>query len=216
MKANLSGALGNGRLRIVAAVGPLFAGVQFSLTTYLALYYKEVVLVPLVPDERARIVAAGGCLAVAHLGSALARIGWGVVGDRVFPGNRMRLLAVAGVLAAIAPASMIALQAGASVVLALAVAFLAGAMMMGNQGLYTLVAAETAGPRYAGTGVGLCMTGTQLGFVGAPTLFGFILDVAGAYAPAWLTLSVMASAAALVTALLSQQASQTSPAPVHD
>ncbi len=88
--------------------------------------------------------------------------------------------------------------------------------MMGNQGLYTLVAAETAGPRYAGTGVGLCMTGTHLGFVGAPTLFGFILDAAGSYVPAWLALSLMGSVAALVTALLSQRASQTSIAAALD
>jgi sugar phosphate permease len=200
--SNLRDVLRNGRLWAVAGVGPLFAGVQFSLTTYLALYYNEVILVPMVPDERTRIVAAGGYLAVAHLGSAAARIGWGMVGDRLFPGRRMSLLSLAGILAALACVGMSVLPPDDTGALALSAAFLGGALMMGTQGLYMLVAAETAGARHAGSGVGLVMTGTQLGFVVAPTVFGLVLDTTGSYSPAWLLLAGLAACGALVTAIL--------------
>lgn len=206
VKSNLREALRNRNLWIVAAMGPLFAGVQFSLSTYLALYYNEIALVPAIPDERARIVAAGGYLAIAHIGSASARVLWGMMSDRFFPGRRMAGLAAAGSLAALGSLAMIGAGSGAPLWMLAVLAFVAGVTLMGNQGLYMLIAGETAGARYAGSGVGMCMTGTQIGFVAGPTLFGVILDSTGSYMPAWVFLAMLAGVGTAVAAVMSWRA----------
>lgn len=200
--SNLGAVLRNRRLWVVTGVGCLLAGVQFSVTAYLALFYKELILVPLIPDERARIVAAGGCLAAAHLGSFAARLLWGMAGDRFFARRRLLLLAIASAVAAVSAVAMSWLQPGASEVVVVVAAFLAGLTMMGMQGIYLLVGAETAGPKNAGSGVGLFMTGTQFGFVVAPTVFGVVIDVTGSYTPAWFLLAAMGAVAAVVAGVM--------------
>lgn len=211
-RSSLGSALRNRRLWVVALVGPLYAGVQFCVTTYIALYYKEVILVPAIPDDRARIVAAGAYLAVAHAGSGTARMLWGLLGDRFFIGSRLTLLAAGGAVAAIGALMMSSLQPSANTTAPLLAAFLAGLLMMGTQGLYMLVSAETSGPECAGSGVGLCMSGTQIGFVAGPTVFGLILDVTSSYAVAWRSLAALAVIAAVVTALLARRVATTAPA----
>jgi len=195
------------RLWIISAMGPLVTGVQFAVITYLALYLKEVVLVPEVPEERARIVAAGALLAVGYAGSVLARMLWGMVSDRLFHGRRMAVLALIAFLSLVISVVMSQLEAGLPLASLAAVVFLMGATAMGGQALYLAAAAETVGPKYAATAVGLCMTWMQLGFVGVTPLFGVVLDLTGSYQAAWLYLAALSAVTAMVAAAIARQES---------
>ncbi len=201
VRSGLGQALRNRELWAVTCMGPLFAGVQFSLITYLALYFKEVVLVPLVPEEAARIVAAGGYLAICHAGGIFARVFWGMVSDRMFRGRRIVVLATVSALSGAMSLVVSVVGPGHPAWLLSAVVFVYGATAMGWQGLYLLLAAETAGPRNAGASIGFSMTGSQFGFVGGPPLFGFILDLTG-YRTAWLFLAGACALGTLVATLM--------------
>lgn len=205
IQSSLKVVIRNRNLWIVSGMGPLLAGVQFSLITYLALYFKEVVLVPLIPEESARIVAAGGYLAICHAGGIFARVFWGMVSDRVFRGRRIVVLAIVSALSGMMSLVVSSLGSGHPAWLLSAIVFVYGATAMGWQGLYLVVAAETAGPGYAGTGVGLCMTGTQLGFVGGPPIFGLVLDVTGSYPSAWLLLASLCAIGAAMGTLMARK-----------
>ncbi len=216
IRSSVKEAVGNRQLWVAGTMGAVFSGVQFSLITYLALYFKEVVLVPLIPEESTRIVAAGRYLALCYAGSIFARIFWGVVSDRVFYGRRLGVLAAIGALSM--AMSLVVGSLGSGYPLwALSIVVLAyGATAMGWQGLYFVMAAETASSRNAGTGVGLCMTCSQLGFVGVPPLFGFILDTTGSYRAAWLFLGALSGIGTLVATVMARREKQPARSPSVD
>jgi len=68
---------------------------------------------------------------------------------------------------------------------------------VGWNGVQHTLMAELAGPRAAGTAVGLGLAISSLGVTVCPPLFGLLVDRAGRFGGAWLTL-----AAAMVAGLL--------------
>lgn len=191
MRVGLRKVLGLRRLWVMSLISVLYVVVQLGLTTYLALYLKEVILVPAIPDERTRILAAGGFLALCQAGGVFGRVFWGLLSDRTFHGRRMVVLAIIGGLAAIMSVCFACLRPGVPLWLLSGVVFGYGTTAIGWNGLYQAVAAETAGRKYAATGVGLSMTLSQAGTVGGPPLFGFVVDVAGCFETAWLLMSLL-------------------------
>lgn len=210
VRSNLNVVVRNRQLWIVGCMGAIFAGVQFGLITYLALYFKEIVLVPLVPEESTRIVLAGGYLALSHVGSISARVFWGIVSDRFLQEHRLAVLAGVGALSVVMFGVVSFLESGCPLWLLSIIVFAFGATAMGWQGLHLAVTADTAGTKYAGTGVGLGMTCSQAGFVAGPPLFGFILDVTGSYQVAWWFLGLLASIATLMAILMARRERKTS------
>jgi MFS transporter, ACS family, hexuronate transporter len=182
--------LKNRRLWLVALMGPLFGTIMLATITYLALFFKEVVLVSTFEDEPSRIVAAGGFLAAFQAGGMFARVAWGLVSDRLFCGQRMPVMAIIGVLSGVMALVLANLQEGLPVWLLTVIVLVCGAAAVGWGGLYLTAAAEASGPASAGTAVGFCMTLMQVGNIGGPPTFGLILDLTGSYRLAWLFLLV--------------------------
>jgi MFS transporter, ACS family, hexuronate transporter len=188
----------NPNIWIIGLVSTLFVTAQLSTITYLPLYLKEVVLLPEVPDEAARIVAAGTFLAVMQGGGVFGRVFWGVVSDRLFGGRRMVVLALVGAISAASAAAFAFADAGYPLWGLTALAFVLGVSSIGWNGIYHALMAETSGRVRAATGVGLMMTVSQIGPVAGPPLFGFIVDVSGTYRAAWLFMAVLGAMAAVV------------------
>ncbi len=191
--------LKNRALWTVSGISVLYVTAQLALISYVALYLKEVLLVPVIPDEHTRIVAAGGYLALCQAGGVFGRVFWGVVSDRLFHGRRMVVLAIIGVLSALLSLAMARLEPGFPPVWLSVLLFVYGAVAIGWNGLYHAAMAETAGRRHAATGTGLGMTLNQFGVVGGPPLFGFVVDVSGSYQIAWALLSVFCAAGAILS-----------------
>jgi MFS transporter, ACS family, hexuronate transporter len=201
----LGGLVRNPNIWIIGLISILFVTIQLSFSTYLPLYFKEVVLLPVVPDEAARIVAAGGYLAIAHAGGIFGRVFWGVVSDRVFGGRRMVVLGLVGVICAAAMLGLAYAGTGYPLSLLTALAFVLGATAIGWNGIHQAAMVEAAGRARAATGVGLMMTVSQIGLVAGPPLFGLIVDVSGLYQTAWLVLTGLAVAAVATSFLAARR-----------
>jgi len=140
-------------------------------------------------------VNAGRLLALAHLGGAAGRLGWGVVSDRLFAGRRRPGLAVNALIGAAAFGCLaLGSQLPPGVLPALAVVL--GVAAFGWVGLYFALVAEIGGARSAGLLTGLAVIFSWGGIlVGAP-LFGLLLHVTDSYRGAWLALAAVALAVA--------------------
>lgn len=192
------------RLWVLSAVATLLVTAQLALIAYIALYFTDVVLLPTIPDEAARIVAAGGFLALVQVGGVVGRVFWGIVSDRVFPGRRMSVMSALGAIAAVMALVMGYLSPGFPLWLLIIVVFVYGSTAVGWNGLYHALVVESADRQHAAMAVGFCMTLSQIGTVGGPPLFGFIVDLTGSYQPAWLCLSLLSLGGAIVAGLFSK------------
>lgn len=208
MRAGLGAMVRNRHIWTLGAIATLFSTTQLALLAHLPLYLKEVALVPLLPDEGSRVVAAGGYLALAQTGGVFARIMWGLVSDRLFHGRRLLVLSMVGALSAIMAPVVGYLGQGQPLWLWAIVALLCGASIVGWNGLYQALIAETAGRRLAATGVAFSMTMSEAGLVGGPPLFGFIVDLTGSYPTAWLFLGCLSALASLMAAASARQEKQ--------
>lgn len=85
--ASLGTVMQNRYLWTVSIMAMLFITVQLSANAYVALYLHDIVLVSAIPDEKARVVVAGGFLALCQMGGIGGRVFWGLVSGRppVFP-----------------------------------------------------------------------------------------------------------------------------------
>ncbi len=113
-------------------------------------------------------LAIGQALALAQVGGAVSRLGWGFAfGDRLPWSFALLLALVAGV--------------GAS----------------GWVGLYLTLVAEIGGARHGGLLTGVAVMFTWSGVLVGPMMFGLGLDAVGGYAVPWLLLAMIAAAYAV-------------------
>jgi len=200
----LKAVLRNGRLWAQGIIAVTYVTVQLALSSYLALYFSDVVLVPLILEQHARIVAAGGYLALCQAGGVFGRVCWGVVSDRVFHGRRVLVLAIVGAIAAPLGLVVSDLGRGYPAWLLAVIVFVYGATAIGWNGLYHVLTTETAGLRYAATGMGFGMTLNQVGTVGGAPLFGFVVDWTGSYRTAWTVLAGLSTVGTLTSVVLAR------------
>lgn len=179
-------------LLVVFGSGFMLSLAQASVLAYLVLFAKEVFGVS--------VVGAGRLLALAQAGGTLARLGWGIISDRLFGGRRRPGLIVTALIGA----TMYAVFARASLAtpqLAPVLAVIAGVGAFGWVGLYLALVAEVGGKRYAGLLTGMAVMFAWSGVLAGPPLFGLLLEASGSYRLPWLGL---AAAALLVAVALSR------------
>jgi len=167
----------------------IFAGVQTVFLSFLVLYLRDVVALEL--------VVAAKYLVAAQVSGVAGRVLFGLLSDRLFGGQRRIVLAIAGVgsmgcgllLSTIAPGT------GPGLLAPLAAGI--GFFGVGWNGVQHTLMAELAGPRAAGTAVGLGLAISSLGVTVCPPVFGLVVERLGGYGAAWVAL-----AASMVVALL--------------
>ncbi len=157
----------------------VLVGAQWSATAYLTLFLHEEAGVP--------VVAAGALLAVLQVGGITGRIGWGAASDRL--GRRKPIMVVVGLVAVPTCLTMAFVgQHTPPALLAILVALL-GLSLLGWNGLYVAMIAESASPQAAATAIGAGLTVTNLGSFALPPLFGLVADLSVSYRVFWLALA---------------------------
>jgi predicted MFS family arabinose efflux permease len=147
----------------------ILVGGQYVVLTFLALDARE--------RTGASATVAAALLVLVQAAGMTARVGWGIVADRL-PALRTR--ALPGLVTALGLATALALAAlpGESLGWFLALALLAGISLNGWQGLWTYRLTEIAGVARAGTASGVALTFVALSITLATPAFGVIADTA--------------------------------------
>jgi MFS transporter, ACS family, aldohexuronate transporter len=140
-------------------------------------------------------VDAGRLLALAHLGGAAGRLGWGVVSDRLFAGRRRPGLAINALIGA-AAFGCLALGSRLPLGVLPVLAIVLGVAAFGWVGLYFALVGEIGGARSAGLLTGLAVIFSWGGILVGPPIFGVLLHVTDSYRAAWLVLATTALAVA--------------------
>ena len=170
-------------LWLVASATLVFAAMQTVWMAFLALYLQESVGLAL--------LAASRYLALAQAGGVLGRVAFGMLSDRTFGGRRRTPLAIAGCGSALCSLVIAFTGAGAGPWLLVPLALVFGFFGIGWNGVQHTLMAELAGPRAAGTAVGLGLAVSSLGVTVGPPIFGWCVTAAGSYRGPWVGLAVI-------------------------
>ena len=149
--------------------------------SYLVLYLQGAVGLSL--------IAASRLLALAQLGGMTGRVLFGILSDRLFGGRRRLPLVLAGVGSAVCTIIIASTGAGASTTGLSVLAFLFGVVGIGWNGVQQTWMAELAGPRAAGTAVGLGLGVASAGVTLGPLAFGYVVQAVGGFHGPWLALA---------------------------
>ncbi|MEK7446198.1 MAG: MFS transporter [candidate division NC10 bacterium] len=190
-EGSLRAVLRNRDLWLVSTTTLVFAGMQTVWMAFLVLYLQETVRVPL--------VTAAGYLVMAQVTGMIGRVAFGLLSDRHFGGRRRIVLVIAGVGSTVCSLLMAATGPGTSawVLAPLALGF--GFFGIGWNGVQHTLMAELAGPRAAGTALGLGLAVSSLGVSVWPPLFGLLVERAGGFGVPWTVLGLaMAGALCLL------------------
>jgi ACS family hexuronate transporter-like MFS transporter len=191
--AGFKSLLRNRNLILLCATTVLLAAVQLSLIGFMVLFLSE----RLAYD----VALASGLLAVAQTGGVIGRIGWGVVSDLVFDGSRKGVMMIITAGSAASAFGLSFVKPGVPEVVLWGLLIMTGLSAVGWNGINMTFVAELAGRRASATAAGLNLTGSYLGILFGPPLFGLAVDVSGSYVPAF----VAASCLGLVAFLLVSQ-----------
>ncbi|MDY6879718.1 MAG: MFS transporter [Thermodesulfobacteriota bacterium] len=179
-KGSLKRVMANPLLIILCFLTPLMAFGQTCIASFLILYLEE--------DIHFTSGLAGACLTAAMIAGTVGRIGWGVLSDRVFSGDRIRPLIILSVVALIGTLGMAFLNKSSAVWLPFLYSVLMGGTFMGWNGVLITLAAELAGHELAGSIMGILVTIAWTGIIIGPPVFGFIADEMGYYW-GWMTVA---------------------------
>jgi MFS family permease len=171
------------RLLAVTGFATIMSGIQLALIGFLVLYFHRALGYPL--------LLAGGLLALAQVSGVVARIVSGVLSDRLFGARRQPVLVLmAG--AAIAGSAALALAPPAvPVVLVAGVMILLGFSAVGWSGVSMALVAELAGREQSSAAAGVALTGSYLGVIVTPPLFGLLVDLTGGYRTSFAALALL-------------------------
>jgi sugar phosphate permease len=173
--------MSNPVLLILCLITPLMAFGQTGIASFLVLYLEE--------DLNFSVGLAGGCLTVAMVAGTVGRIGWGIISDRLFAGDRIIPLIILSVIAFIGALGTAFLSKGSPVWLPFFWSILMGGTFIGWNAVLITLAAELAGKELAGSIMGILITIAWIGIIIGPPVFGYIADSFGYYW-SWLLIAV--------------------------
>ena len=135
-------------------------------------------------------MVAAKYLVLAQVSGVAGRVLFGLLSDRIFGGRRRIVLAIAGlgsIACALAARRRPRPGTGPGLLVPLAVGI--GFFGVGWNGVQHTLMAELAGPRAAGTAVGLGLAISSLGVTVCPPIFGLVVERVGGYGVAWVALA---------------------------
>jgi predicted MFS family arabinose efflux permease len=155
---------------------------QTNFFSYLTIFMREA--------AGASQPAAGLVLGLAQVSSALGRIGWGVVSDTLFGGARKRITIGLCGASALLMLAMSMVAPGQGIWLGALLAIGLGLTIASYPTLAQTLAVESVEPNQAGAAMGYSLTGTSLGGVIGPPIFGAVVDYTGDLADGWITSAI--------------------------
>ena len=168
-------------LWLLSVATGVFAAMQTVWMSFLVLYLQGAVGLTL--------LAASRLLALAQLGGMTGRVLFGMLSDRLFGGSRRLPLVLAGIGSTACSVAIAGAGPGASPLALGALAFVFGVVGIGWNGVQHTWMAELAGPRAAGTAVGLGLAVSSAGVTLGPLAFGYVVQTAGGYRGPWIALA---------------------------
>ncbi len=182
--------LRNRDLWMVAVATLIFAAMQTVWMSFLVLYLKDVVGLP--------VVAAASYLASAQVTGMVGRVAFGLLSDRTFAGGRRIVLVIAGIGSGLCSLVMAGVGPGSSPWLLSALALTFGFVGIGWNGVQHTLMAELAGAGAAGTAVGLGLAVSSVGVTLGPPTFGLLVERVGGYRLPWVALAVSMAGALIL------------------
>jgi predicted MFS family arabinose efflux permease len=186
-RGTIASVLTSRELWLLSVATAVFAAMQTIWMAYLVLYLQGAVGLTLLGASR--------LLALAQLGGMGGRVLFGMLSDRLFAGRRRLPLVLAGVGSTACTIAIASTGAGASTAGLSLLAFLFGVVGIGWNGVQHTWMAELAGPRAAGTAVGLGLAVSSAGVTLGPLIFGAFVQRAGGFHTPWLALALSMAAA---------------------
>ncbi|RST57282.1 MFS transporter [Siminovitchia terrae] len=174
---NFKNLLKNKPLLFVTLGALILSGSQMILNTYLVLFSYERLGISL--------FLSGTLLVVSEIGGSFGRIGWGVISDRLFKGERIIVLFMISLMAACVSVLVAILSAGTSYWTMIPIAFVFGLSVSGFNGIWMNATTELVPSDQSGLATGFSITVGSWGVIIGPPLFGFILDVTGSFRIGW-------------------------------
>ena len=177
--ADLGTVLRNRNLTLLIILGGGYNMAQSAFFTYLTLFLRDV--------AQASLPVASLCLGLAHGGSVIGRVSWGMVSDRLFGGRRKVVIVLIGLTGAAALSAMPAAGLGPVLAVGAPLAIVCGLTIAAYGGLFQTAVVETADRRLAGAAIGYHLSFVSISqIVGLPA-FGAVVDWSGDYTTGWLT-----------------------------
>jgi MFS transporter, ACS family, hexuronate transporter len=169
----------NPNLLSVTLMTPFLAFNQGAVSTFLVLYLKE--------NLQFSVTVAGYCLTVAMAAGTVGRIGWGMISDRCFHGDRLKPIVILSMLSALGALGMAFLPSGASLGLPVFWSLICGVTMIGWNALLIVLVAEVVEKGREASAVGVVLSTNSFGFLVGPFVFGYVADHWG-YFSGWIML----------------------------
>jgi len=144
---------------------------------------------------------AGLVLGLAQVSSALGRIGWGVVSDTLSGGARKGVTVGLCGASALLMLAMALVSPGWGIWLGMLLAVGLGLTIASYPTLAQTLAVESVEPNQAGAAMGYSLTGTSLGGVVGPPIFGAVVDYTGDLADGWITTAIFVALGVALVAL---------------
>ena len=165
---------------------------QYCLVSFLVLFLNQTWGVPL--------VLASVFLAATQLAGAVGRPFWGWFSDMFVGGSRKLALVYVSVIGSASILAIAWLPRGAPFVLMLVAIVVAGACVVGWNGVWITLLAEAAPARLRARSIAAGLTINQPMILVGPWLFGLFVEATGSYQLGWTVLAVLIlSAAWLIT-----------------
>jgi MFS family permease len=182
----------NRDLAYMGAAGVMLVMGQYCLVSYIVLFLNQIWGVPL--------VLASVFLAATQVAGAAGRPFWGWFSDAFVGGSRRLALAAVSVVGAAAILAIAWLPPGAPFALMLIAIIVAGGCVVGWNGVWITMLAESAPSGLRARSIGAGLTINQPAILVGPWLFGLFVDATGSYRLGWTLLAgLLLSAAWLIT-----------------
>jgi predicted MFS family arabinose efflux permease len=181
-------------VRLLTVWACLLVSGQFALIAFLALDFHE--------GGGLSLATASLLLVLANAVGIAARVGWGAGSDRLLARGRKPLLILLTAVSLGGALLLFAVPRSAPPAVIAVVAAIAGAGLIGYQGLWMTMLAEAAGPEHVGAATGFSLTFVTLSIAVSPPLYGLVADAAGTYRAIWGALALVLALAFVPAALV--------------
>ncbi len=154
-----------------------------STIGFLVLYLKEQLLYP--------VDIAGACLACAMVAATVGRIGWGMLSDYAFQGDRIKPMVLLSSIGALSALGIGLLNPNVPLWITFFWSALLGLTLNGWNAVVMLLFAEIGGLELAASVQSIGMASVGVGFLLGPILFGYAADTFG-YFIGWMAVMFFA------------------------